>query len=43
MNAEPDLPVALMKAVADASKGPRTTTANLLRAIAEMLDEGVVE
>ncbi len=43
MDAKPDLPVALIKAVADASKGRRKTTATLLRAIADMLDEGVIE
>jgi len=39
----PGIPAALVKAVADASQGRRKTTATLLRAIADMLDEGVIE
>lgn len=38
----PVAPASLMKAVVEASQGKRRATATLLRAIADMLDEGVI-
>jgi len=38
----PAAPALLMKAVAEASRGRRQATSALLRAIADMLDEGVI-
>lgn len=40
--AGPTAPAQLMKAVAEASKGRKRATSALLRAIADMLDEGVI-
>lgn len=38
----PEAPASLMKAVTAASQGKRKSTAALLRAIADMLDEGAI-